>query len=59
MYSKILGIGSYLLFQVCINVDLEKMVEISDEWIVVCIGICECCIVVDNEIVVDMVFFVV
>lgn len=42
-----------------INVDLEKMVDIFDEWIVICIGICECYIVVLNEIVLIMGFEVV
>lgn len=42
-----------------INVDLEKMVDIFDEWIVICIGICERYIVVLNEIVLIMGFEVV
>ncbi|CSD61423.1 3-oxoacyl-ACP synthase III [Vibrio cholerae] len=57
MYSKILGTGSYLPSQVRTNADLEKMVETSDEWIVVRTGIRERRIAADNETVADMAFF--
>lgn len=53
IYLRIVGIGSYLLEKVLINVDLEKMVEILDEWIQLCIGICEWYIVVEGEIISD------
>lgn len=43
----------------CSNVDLEKMVDMLDEWIVIWIGICEWCIVGLDEIVVSMGFQVV
>jgi 3-oxoacyl-[acyl-carrier-protein] synthase-3 len=33
VYSKILGIGSYLPDRVVTNADLEKMVDTTDEWI--------------------------
>lgn len=50
----IIGMGSYYFSDVCINVDFEVMVDISDEWIIDCIGIKECCIVGLYEMVVIM-----
>ncbi|GIU23479.1 3-oxoacyl-[acyl-carrier-protein] synthase 3 [Shewanella colwelliana] len=41
MHTKILGTGSYLPAQVRSNLDLEKMVETSDQWIVERTGISE------------------
>jgi 3-oxoacyl-[acyl-carrier-protein] synthase-3 len=40
-YSRIVGTGSYLPAKVLTNVDLEKMVDTSDEWIVGRTGIRE------------------
>ena len=40
-YSRILGTGSYLPEQTLSNVDLEKMVDTSDEWITTRTGIKE------------------
>lgn len=41
MHTKILGTGSYLPAQVRSNLDLEKMVDTSDQWIVERTGISE------------------
>lgn len=54
MYSKILGTGSYLPTQVRSNVDLEKMVDTTDEWIVTRTGIKERRIAAADETVADM-----
>lgn len=40
-YSRIVGTGSYLPAKILTNVDLEKMVDTSDEWIVERTGIRE------------------
>lgn len=53
-YLWFIGIGSYYLIDVCINVDFEGMVDISDEWIIDCIGIKERRIIGVDEIVVIM-----
>lgn len=47
IYSKIVGIGSYLLVKCVINYELvvqlvEQGIEILDEWIVICSGIFVC-----------------
>src|SRR5579863_8617560 len=39
--AKIIGTGSYLPAKILTNLDLEKMVETSDEWIVTRTGIKE------------------
>ncbi|MFC0179651.1 beta-ketoacyl-ACP synthase III [Thorsellia kenyensis] len=54
MYSKILGTGSYLPNQKLTNMDLEKMVETTDEWIVTRTGIKERRISSENETVTFM-----
>lgn len=41
MYSKILGTGSYLPEQIRTNLDLEKTIETTDEWITTRTGIKE------------------
>ncbi|MBB1269455.1 beta-ketoacyl-ACP synthase III [Shewanella sp. SR44-3] len=41
MHTKILGTGSYLPVQVRSNLDLEKMVDTNDQWIVERTGISE------------------
>ena len=41
IYSKIIGVGSYLPETILTNADLEKIVETSDEWIVQRVGIRE------------------
>ncbi|UDG80806.1 3-oxoacyl-[acyl-carrier-protein] synthase 3 [Candidatus Hartigia pinicola] len=57
MYSKILGTGSYLPAQIRTNADLEKMVDTSDEWIVIRTGIHERRIASEDECVVTMGFY--
>lgn len=56
MYTKIIGTGSYLPEQVRTNVDLEKMVDTSDEWIVTRTGIRERRIAGPDETVASMGF---
>ncbi len=41
IYSKIIGVGSYLPETVLTNADLEKIVETTDEWIVQRVGVRE------------------
>lgn len=41
IYSKIIGVGSYLPETILTNADLEKLVETSDDWIVQRVGIRE------------------
>lgn len=52
----ILGIGRYVLEKVVINYDLEKIMEIFDEWICMRMGIVERCIVDD---IIDILYMVV
>ena len=54
MFSKILSTGSYLPKNIRTNVDLEKMVDTSDEWIVTRSGIRERRIADPNETVSTM-----
>ena len=49
MHTKILGTGSYLPAQVRSNLDLEKMVETTDQWIVERTGISERRIAANDE----------
>ncbi|CUR53538.1 3-oxoacyl-[acyl-carrier-protein] synthase 3 [Serratia symbiotica] len=56
MYTKILGIGSYLPLKIRTNADLEKMIDTSDEWIVIRTGIRERRIASFNDTVVTMGF---
>lgn len=53
-YSRISGTGSYLPKKVVTNLDLEKMVDTSDEWIVERTGIRERHIIDANEGTVSM-----
>ncbi len=39
IYSKIIGVGSYLPEKILTNADLEKIVDTDDEWIVQRVGI--------------------
>ena len=41
IYSRFLGTGSYLPDRILTNLDLEKMIETSDEWIITRTGIRE------------------
>lgn len=41
MYSRIRGVGGYIPKQVLSNMDFEKMVETSDEWIMKRVGVRE------------------
>ncbi len=52
--TRITGTGSYLPQAIRTNQDLEKMIETSDEWIVVRSGISERRIAADNEQTSDM-----
>ncbi|GIU53262.1 MULTISPECIES: beta-ketoacyl-ACP synthase III [Shewanella] len=54
MHTKILGTGSYLPVQVRSNLDLEKMVDTSDQWIVERTGISERRIAAEDETVTTM-----
>ncbi len=54
MYSKIIGTGSYLPAKVLTNLDLEKIVETSHDWIVSRSGIHERHIAADNELTSDL-----
>ena len=47
-YSKILGTGSYLPEKILTNVELEKMVDTTDDWIMQRVGIRERHIVADS-----------
>ncbi len=49
IYSRIAGTGSYLPEKLLTNVDLEKMVDTTEEWIFTRTGIRERHIVADNE----------
>lgn len=53
-YSKILGTGSYLPANVLTNIDLEKMVDTTDEWIYTRTGIKERCISTDDDTTTNM-----
>lgn len=39
MNVGVLGIGCYVSEKVVINLDFEKVMDILDEWICMCIGI--------------------
>lgn len=55
VYSRIIGIGSYLPEKVLTNFALEKMVDTTDKWIVERTGIKERHIIADDEKLTDMV----
>jgi 3-oxoacyl-[acyl-carrier-protein] synthase III len=54
MYSRIAGTGSYLPERVLTNLDLEKMVETSDQWIRDRTGIAERRIAADGQTTCDL-----
>ncbi|MGE5523987.1 MAG: beta-ketoacyl-ACP synthase III [Rhodospirillaceae bacterium] len=54
IYSRISGTGSYLPEKVLTNVDLEKVVDTSDEWIYTRTGIRERHIAADHEATSDL-----
>ncbi len=55
VYSRIIGIGSYLPEKVLTNFVLEKMVDTTNEWIVERTGIKQRHIIANNEKLTDMV----
>ena len=56
MYSRVAGTGSYLPEKILTNLDLEKMVDTSDEWIVSRSGIRERHIAADGELASDLAY---
>lgn len=56
MNAKIIGTGSYLPKKILTNLDLEKTVETTDEWIVERTGIKQRHIADDNELTSDLAF---
>lgn len=52
--ARIIGLGSYLPEHILSNVDFEKMVDTTDEWIVTRTGIKERRIAAENEFTSDM-----
>ena len=52
--AKIIGVGAYAPKRVLTNAELEKMVDINDEWIVQRTGIRERYIVDENEVISDL-----
>lgn len=54
MYSKMTGLGAYLPQKIVKNVDLEKMVDTTDEWITSRTGIHERRIAGDNDTLLSM-----
>ncbi len=57
IYSRIAGTGSYLPEKFLTNIDLESMVETSDEWITDRTGIKKRHIAGDDEITTDLAYF--
>jgi 3-oxoacyl-[acyl-carrier-protein] synthase-3 len=57
IYSRIAGTGSYLPEKVLTNVDLESMVETSDEWITDRTGIKKRHIAASDETTTDLAFY--
>lgn len=56
MYSRIIGTGRYLPERILTNLDLEKMVDTSDEWIRTRTGISERHIAADDEMTSDLAY---
>lgn len=56
IYSKIIGVGSYLPEKIITNFDLEKIVETSDEWIFERTGIKQRHVADDNEFTSDLAY---
>ena len=56
IFSKIIGVGSYLPKKLLTNKDLEKSLDTTDEWIISRTGIKERHIVGPNEHTTDLAF---
>ncbi len=56
MYSKIAGTGSYLPKKILTNIELESMVDTSDEWIQTRTGIVQRHIASDDQMASDLAF---
>ena len=56
IFSKIIGVGSYLPTKVLTNKDLEKSLDTTDEWITLRTGIKERHIVGPDELTSDLAF---
>lgn len=54
MYSRIVGTGSYLPEKILTNLDLERMVDTSDEWIRTRTGIVQRHIAADHQMASDL-----
>jgi len=54
MYSKVIGTGSYLPERILTNLDLEQMVDTSDEWIRTRTGIAQRHIAADDQMASDL-----
>jgi 3-oxoacyl-[acyl-carrier-protein] synthase-3 len=54
MFSRIMGTGSYLPARILTNLDLEKIVETSDQWIVERTGIRQRHMAADGEVTSDL-----
>ncbi len=57
MYSRITGTGSYLPEKILTNLDLERMVETSDEWIRTRTGITQRHIASEDQVASDLAFY--
>ncbi|MCW5599047.1 beta-ketoacyl-ACP synthase III [Nitrosomonas sp.] len=54
MYSRVIGTGSYLPEKILTNLDLERMVDTSDEWIRARTGIVQRHIAADQQLASDL-----
>src|SRR5260370_4231299 len=54
MYSRIAGTGSYLPEKILTNVDLERLVDTSDEWIRTRMGISQRHVAAEGETTTDL-----
>ncbi|MBK7492292.1 MAG: ketoacyl-ACP synthase III [Nitrosomonas sp.] len=57
MYSRITGTGSYLPEKILTNLDLERMVDTSDEWIRTRTGITQRHIAAENQVASDLALY--
>ena len=57
MYSRIIGTGSYLPEKILTNLDLERMVDTSDEWIRTRTGITQRDIAGENQVASDLALY--
>ncbi|WP_292995862.1 beta-ketoacyl-ACP synthase III [Nitrosomonas sp.] len=57
MYSRITGTGSYLPEKILTNLDLERMVDTSDEWIRTRTGITQRHIASEDQVASDLAFY--